>query len=113
MFDNCTRYIFEYRGDTMTPKEVIHLETSLLNLSLLCYPRQMYHISCCLGVCVTSLREKDNHGAFTSARQENDPINVQAPMSNVSGTRRTLNEVGIEDLEKLLSIPLDYLVALL
>ena len=36
MFDNCTRSIFEARGDTMPPKEVIHLETALINFSLCC-----------------------------------------------------------------------------
>ena len=33
MFDNCTRYIFKARGDTMPPKEVILLETALLAFS--------------------------------------------------------------------------------
>ena len=34
MSDNCTLSIFKARGDTMPPKEVIHLDTYLLNFSL-------------------------------------------------------------------------------
>ena len=34
MFDNCTRSIFEARGGNMLPKEVLYVETALLNFSL-------------------------------------------------------------------------------
>ena len=109
MFDNCTRSIFEARGATMPPKEVIRLETALLNFSLRCYPGRMDHISRCLGVCAASLRGEDTHGAIAAARQETDPINGQAPMATSAGTRRPLDEAAIDELEKLLSIPLDSL----
>ena len=55
MFDNYTRSIFEARGDTMPPKEVIRLDTPLLNFSLCCHPVQMDHISFRLDVCAASL----------------------------------------------------------
>ena len=55
-FDNCTQSIFEARGDTMSPKEFICLDTALLNFSIRCYSGRMGHIIRCLGVCAASLR---------------------------------------------------------
>ena len=110
MFDNCTQSIFEAHSDTMPPKEVIRLETALLNFSLRCYPNRMDHISRFLGVCAASLRVEDTHGAIAAAQQETNPIDGQALMSNIVGTHRLLDEAAIGKLEKLLSVPLDSLV---
>ena len=66
MLDKSTQSILGARGDTMPPKEVIRLETDLLNFSLRCYPIKMYHISCCLGVCSASLRGEETHSAIVS-----------------------------------------------
>ena len=97
----------------MTPKEVISLESDLLNFTLRCYPGQMDNISHCLGVCVTFLEEEDTHSAIVSVRQNTNPINGQEPILTTSGTRIPLNEAAIDEIEKLISIPLDSYVALL
>ena len=96
MFDNCTQSIFEARGDTMPPKEGIRLETALLNFSLCYYPGQMDHISCCLSVCDASLRGEDTYGAIVAAGLDTNPITRQAPMSNITGTCRPLDEAAID-----------------
>ena len=59
---------------------------------------------------IASLRGEDTHGTIASARQETEPINRQAPMSTIVGTHRPLDEAAIEDIDKMLSIPLDSLV---
>ena len=110
MFDNCNRSIFEVYGDTMLPKEFIGLYTTLINFSLLCKPIWMYHISWCLDVCAVSLQEEDTHGDIAATRRDIDPINRQAPMWTIADTRIPLDEDAIENIEKLLSTPLDSLV---
>ena len=103
MFDNCTQSIFEAHSDTMPPKEVIHLKTSLLNFYLRCYPGWMDHISRCIGcICCIPLHSQHYCGRTT---RETDPINGKAPMWTISGTHRPLNEVAIYELQKLLYIP--------
>ena len=72
MFDNFIQSIFEARGETMPPKDVIHMETALLNFYLCCYPGRMDHISCYLDVCAISLQEEDTHGAIVAAGLETD-----------------------------------------
>lgn len=94
----------------MPPKEVILLETVLLNFYLRGYPVQMDHIRRCLGVCATPLQGEDTHAAIVAAQQETDPINGQAPMSTIEGTHKPLDETVIDKIEKLLSIPLDFFV---
>ena len=80
----------------MPPKEVIRLETTILNFSLCCYPGRMDHISCCLDVCAASLRGEDTHGAIVAAGLETNIIIIQAPMSTITGTRRPLDEAAID-----------------
>ena len=70
----------------------------------------MDHISRCLGVCDASLRGEDTHGVIVASRQETDPINGQAHMLTISGTCRPLYEATIDNINKLLSIPLNSLV---
>ena len=70
----------------------------------------MDHFSCCLDVCAIYLLGEDTHGAIVAAGIETDTIIIQAPMLTITGTRRTFDEAAIYDIEKLLSIPLDYLV---
>ena len=95
----------------LTPsKYLITAHDPLLNFSLRCHTGRMDPTSRCIGVCVASLRGEDTHGAIVAARRETDPINGQTPMSAISGTRRPLNEADIDELEKLLSIPLNSLV---
>eukprot|EP00566_Odontella_aurita_P002104 CAMPEP_0113543468 /NCGR_PEP_ID=MMETSP0015_2-20120614/10174_1 /TAXON_ID=2838 /ORGANISM="Odontella" /LENGTH=1074 /DNA_ID=CAMNT_0000443629 /DNA_START=285 /DNA_END=3508 /DNA_ORIENTATION=- /assembly_acc=CAM_ASM_000160 len=99
MFDDCIQRIFEARGKAMPPKEVIRLETALLNFSLRCYPGRMDHISRCLGVCAASLRG----GGDGDGSVEGDVEGRVIP------PRRKLDDAAVDELEKLLSIPLDSL----
>ena len=110
MFDNCTQYTYEARGDTIPPKEAIRLETALLKLSLCCHPGQMDHTICFLGVCAASLRGEDTYGAIVAAGLDTYPIIRQTPMLTITGTCRPLDEATIDEFKKLLSIPLDSLV---
>ena len=70
----------------------------------------MDHISCCLDVCATSLQGEDTHGAIVATGLETEIIIRHAPMSTITGTHRPLDDAAIDELEKLLSTPLDSLV---
>ena len=70
----------------------------------------MDHISCCLGGCAASLQGEDIHGAIVDSGLETDTIIRQAPMSTITGTHRPLDEAAIDELYKLLPIPLDSVV---
>ena len=64
----------------------------------------------CIGICVASLRGEDTHGDIAATRQDTDPFDRQSPMSIIAGTQITIDEGAIYELDKLPSIPLDYLV---
>lgn len=90
----------------MPPKEVIRLQTALLNFSLKVYPGKMGQISECLGVCARYLSgqdvgEKKDGGDATGGGGVKFDAAVSSP--------RKLDDVAVEELEKLLSIPLDSL----
>ena len=70
----------------------------------------MDHISCYIGVCAASFRGEDTHGAVVAARQDTKPINRQATMSSITGTHKPLDESAIDELEIIISIPLDSLL---
>ena len=93
MFDECIRSVFDARGAKLNAKEVIRLESSLLDFSLKCYPGRMDHINRCLGVCASCLRgEGTSIGAITSDAN---------PISSIP-----IDEVATQELENLLSLPL-------
>ena len=96
MFEECVQNVYNARGPKLTPKEVIRLQTALLNFSLKCYPGHMEQVNSCLGVCVAALRQASN------AIPEEGTI-VEIP------TAPKLDEPSTKELEKLLSIPLDTL----
>jgi hypothetical protein len=94
MFDNCIQSVFEARGAKINAKEVIRLESSLLDFSLKCYPGRMDHLNKCLGACASCLRgEGTSLGALAAE----------------SGAVRSIpmDEVAVKELEKLLSLPLE------
>jgi len=95
MFDRCIQRVYTAKGSSMPPKEVIRLQTALLNFSLKVYPDKMGQISECLGVCAKYLGggSADKDGAVAGG--------ALAP--------RELDSVAVDELEKLLSIPLDSL----
>ena len=85
MFDECIRSVFEARGVKITAKEVIRLESSLIDFSLKCYPGRMDYLNQCMEVCASSLRGQGN-GTTTMPLMQ-------------------LDEVATKELEKLLSMP--------
>ena len=106
MFDRCIQKVYTARGTSMPPKEVIRLQTALLNFSLKVYPGKMGQISECLGVCARYLSgqdvgEKKDGGDATGGGGVKFDAAVSSP--------RKLDDVAVEELEKLLSIPLDSL----
>jgi vacuolar protein sorting-associated protein 35 len=101
LFEESVQKVYNARGPKLTSKEVIRLQTALLQFSLKCYPGNMFQIGRCLGVCVSALRQANvsyeiHEGTVASVPQEREMI-------------KPLDEVSIVELEKLLSIPLDSL----
>ncbi len=94
IFDECIRAVLEGRGAKINAKEVVRLESSLLDFSLKCYPGRMDHINRCLGVCAACLRGQGaSSGALTTESGMPTPIPI--------------DEVAIKELETLLSLPLE------
>jgi vacuolar protein sorting-associated protein 35 len=101
LFDECVQKVYNARGPKLTSKEVVRLQTALLQFSLKCYPGNLDQISRALGVCVSALRQANvsyeiQDGTVANVPQERQII-------------KPLDEVAVVELEKLLSIPLDSL----
>jgi vacuolar protein sorting-associated protein 35 len=102
MFDECIQKVYNARGPKLTSKEVIRLQTALLQFSLKCYPENMAQVSRCLGVCVSALRQANASYEATDATMANVP-------EETAGVIKGLDQASVVELEKLLSIPLDTL----
>jgi len=103
MFEECVQKVYNARGPKLTSKEVIRLQTALLQFSLKCYPGDLNQINRCLGLCVSALRQ---------ANASYDHPDGQASNILESDNRtliKSLDEASVTELEKLLSIPLDSL----
>ena len=101
MFDDCVQKVYNARGPKLTSREVIRLQTALLQFSVRCYPEDMQQVARCLGVCVAALRQANASYEIeegTVATVPHDKIVIQS-----------LDEVAVAELEKLLSIPLQKL----
>ncbi len=96
MFEECVQNVYNARGPKLTSKEVIRLQTALLNFSLKCYPGNMEQVNKCLGVCVNALHQASN------------AIPPEGTVVNPPGAPK-LDEASITELQKLLSIPLESL----
>lgn len=96
MFDECIKSVLSARGVKLTAREAIRLESSLLDFTLKCYPGQMDHIDQCLGICASTLRGEGNHG-------------ITNGIVNVNPNPIPLDNRAIDELEKLLSLPLEEL----
>jgi len=105
MFDRSIQKVYTARGSTMPPKEVVRLQTALLKFSLKVYPGEMGQISECLGVCARYLSGQDVGEQKGGSDAGGDGVKFDATVSSP----RTLDDVAVEELEKLLSIPLDSL----
>jgi vacuolar protein sorting-associated protein 35 len=93
-FEGCVQNVYNARGPKLTPKEVVRLQTALLNFSLKCYPGNMEQVNRCLLVCKSALDQ-----ARMGIPEEGT---AAAPM-------KELDEAAVTELGKLLSIPLDSL----
>jgi Vacuolar protein sorting-associated protein 35 len=92
LFEECVQKVYNARGPKLTAKEVIRLQTALLQFSLQCFPGNVEHVGRCIDACVTALRQA--HAAYGDAA----PDNMTA-----------LDDAAVAELEKLLSIPLESL----
>jgi hypothetical protein len=97
MFEECVEKVFHARGPKLVSREVIRLQTALLNFSLKCYPGNMEQVSRCLGVCIDFIRQAASATAIAN----------QTPLLEDSAIK--LDQASITELEKMLSIPLDSL----
>jgi len=93
MFEDCIASVLEAKAAKVTAREVIRLESSLLDFSLKCYPGRMDHVNKCLGVCASGLRAVAPNIAAEAGR----PMPIQ------------LDGIAVSELEKLLSLPLESL----
>ena len=96
MFEECVQNVYNARGPKLTSKEVIRLQTALLNFSLKCYPGNMEQVNKCLGVCVDALHQASN------------AIPAEGTVDDAKMAPK-LDEASIAELQKLLSIPLETL----
>jgi len=97
MFEECVQKVFQARGPKLVSREVIRLQTALLNFSLKCHPGNMDQVSRCLGVCIEYIRQAANATAIAN----------QTPLLEDCDIK--LDQASVTELGKMLSIPLDSL----
>jgi vacuolar protein sorting-associated protein 35 len=95
MFEDCVQKVYNSRGPKLTSKEVIRLQTALLQFSLKCYPGNVDQITACMSACVSALHQANASYEMTEA--------------TVASVPKQLDDVAVHELEKLLSIPLESL----
>ena len=97
LFENCVQQVFNARGPKLASKEVIRLQTALLNFSLKFDKSDNDRFARCLQVTVDFVKQAES-GAFSSD-------------GYLTGANRqiTLNDAAVAELQKMLSIPLDLL----
>lgn len=101
LFDECVQKVYNARGPRLTSKEVIRLQTALLQFSIKCFPGNMDQVKHCINACVTALRQANmSYEAVANGTAGNN--GSEAAMN-------VLDDAAIVELEKLLSIPLDSL----
>mmetsp|Transcript_28049 Transcript_28049/g.42774 ORF Transcript_28049/g.42774 Transcript_28049/m.42774 type:complete len:1139 (+) Transcript_28049:153-3569(+) len=98
LFEECVQKVYHARGPKLVSKEVIRLQTALLNFSLKCFPGNMDQVSNCLGVCLEFIRQAATAPAL-------DSLNP----TPVSDDTINLDEASVSELQKMLSVPLDSL----
>ena len=97
LFQECVQRVYNARGPKLTSKEVIRLQTALLQFSLRSKdnPNRAEEIRQCINTCVTALRQ-------ANASYE---MNAQGTLSASTTAMRPLDPVAVTELEKMLSIP--------
>ena len=83
LFEECVQKVYQARGPKLTAKEVIRLQTALLQFSLSCFPGQVANVGRCLDACETALRQA---------------LNDQTALDDAA---------AVAELEKFLSLPLE------
>jgi vacuolar protein sorting-associated protein 35 len=99
MFEECIKSVLDARGVKLTAREAIRLESALMEFTLKCYPNKLDYMDRCLEVCASTLRGEGNHGI----------ISASGAHVNVPPTPIPLDERAINELEKLLTLPLEEL----
>jgi vacuolar protein sorting-associated protein 35 len=103
LFEECVQKVYNARGPKLTSREVIRLQTALLQFSIRCYPGNMEQVSRCISACVSALKQANASYEITVGV-------VQQPEEQVGKLGlKPLDDVSVAELEKLLSIPLDTL----
>lgn len=103
MIDECVQSVYNARGPKLQAKEVIRLQTALLSFSMKCYQGNLEQITLCLDNCVVALQQARANQALMQESQ-GDNFDNNAPR-----ILPQLDQVATQELEKLLSIPLDEL----
>lgn len=102
MFEDCIHRVFEARGLSIPPKDVIRLYGCLLNYALKIAPNNTDLISKCVSQCAKALG--------TLQEQKRQSMMGQGIVMG-GGTKKSMeidmDVVAITELEKLLSVPLD------
>lgn len=96
LFEECVQNVYNARGPKLTSKEVIRLQTALLQFSIRCYPENMDQVRRAIDHCVEALRQANASYDATGTIAENVPP-------------QALDDASVAELEKLLTIPLDTL----
>lgn len=102
MFESCVQRVFEARGMSMPPKDIIRLQGCLLNYALKIAPQNVDLIARCISQCARALG--------TLQEQKRASMMGQGIVLG-GGTKKSMEidmeEVATTELEKLLSVPLD------
>jgi len=97
LFEDCVQKVYHSRGPKLVSKEVIRLQTALLNFSLKYFPGNLDQVSNCLGMCIKFIRQaaKLTGVTISSTNHIDDAIK--------------LDGTSVNELQKMLSVPLESL----
>jgi len=111
MFDECVQNVYNARGPKLNAKEVIRLQTALLEYSMKCYKGNIEQITLCLKNCVLALQQERDNVAYMMPppQQQQHQQQYGQPQQPPPPPPTALEPVATKELEKLLSIPLEEL----
>ncbi len=108
MFNECVQNVYNARGPKLNAKEVIRLQTALLEYSMKCYKGNLEQITLCLENCVSALQQARDNAAYLMPPPQQQQQYGQ-PQMPPPPPPTALEPVATKELEKLLSIPLEEL----
>jgi vacuolar protein sorting-associated protein 35 len=100
LFEECVQNVYNARGPKLTCKEVIRLQTALLNFSLKSCPGNMDQFDHCLQVCASSLRQ----AVMSYNLPEGTVVNLPTDANQI-----VMDEASAAELDKLLAVVIDKL----